>query len=150
MKRDNAASTSDVSSGKTTRLFTVESANRSLVFVRKVVQDIVTNYARLMKLRAEREELAAASAGSTRLDELAREIEELADALRALNDELTDVGCELKDWASGLVDFPAIHEGRQVWLCWKLGEPKVEHWHELYSGFSGRKPVGPNFGSLTS
>src|SRR6476620_8376495 len=42
---------------------------------------------------------------------------------------------------SGLVDFPALHEGEEVLLCWQLGEDEVAHWHRVDEGFAGRKPL---------
>ena len=63
------------------------------------------------------------------------------DRLQSLVDELTDVGCELKDYETGLVDFVGRHQGRDIYLCWKLGEAKIGYWHELQSGYSGRQPV---------
>ena len=50
-------------------------------------------------------------------------------------------GCLMKDVNTGLVDFLSIQEGREVYLCWKYGEPSVSHYHELHSGFSGRQPI---------
>jgi hypothetical protein len=47
----------------------------------------------------------------------------------------------LRDIASGLVDFPALVSGRQVWLCWQLGEDDVSWWHELEAGVAGRQPL---------
>jgi len=54
-------------------------------------------------------------------------------------DELGSIGVELKDYESGLIDFPGRHQGRDIYLCWKLGEDKVTHWHELHSGYAGRQ-----------
>ena len=54
---------------------------------------------------------------------------------------LEGMGCIAKDLDLGLVDFLAFHGGREVLLCWKLGEQDIRHWHELDSGFSGRKPI---------
>ncbi len=59
--------------------------------------------------------------------------------------ELEAVGCECKDFRSGLVDFPAFLAGRVVYLCWKLGEPEIAHWHEVDAGFSGRQLVSGVF-----
>jgi hypothetical protein len=47
----------------------------------------------------------------------------------------------LRDPETGLVDFPGEREGRRVWLCWRLGEDRVGHWHELDTGFIGRQPL---------
>lgn len=56
-------------------------------------------------------------------------------------EEICQEGCELKDLESGLIDFPTIWEGREILLCWKLGESEVEHWHELEAGFDGRQSL---------
>ena len=57
--------------------------------------------------------------------------------------ELADLGIALKDRRLGLVDFPSELGGRQVWLCWRLGEPEVQFWHDLDAGFAGRQPLTP-------
>ena len=69
------------------------------------------------------------------------ELERKLDRLQNLVDELSEVGCELKDYQTGLVDFVGRHQGRDVYLCWKLGEGKIAYWHELQTGFAGRQPV---------
>ena len=51
------------------------------------------------------------------------------------------MGCFLKDIETGLVDFYALHEGRVVYLCWRLGEPQVSFWHEVGRGFTYRQPI---------
>ena len=69
--------------------------------------------------------------------------------LREYVTELRQLGVEPK--TEGLVDFPAVMDGREVYLCWRLGEAEVGHWHELDAGFRGRRPltadaVGPEPG----
>ncbi len=54
---------------------------------------------------------------------------------------LDERGIVLRDIATGLLDFPALAGGRQVWLCWRLGEDRVEFWHGTDEGFAGRKPL---------
>jgi hypothetical protein len=68
----------------------------------------------------------------------------LNEALRAGLRQLDDWDIELKDLSTGLIDFRAQREGREVYLCWKLGEPEVEYWHELDTGFAGRLPIDEN------
>ena len=48
---------------------------------------------------------------------------------------------EIKDQRHGLIDFPSVREGKRIYLCWRLGEPAVRHWHEMDTGFLGRQPV---------
>lgn len=55
--------------------------------------------------------------------------------------ELNTLGVVIRDLDRGLVDFPAIMEGREVYLCWQLGEPEVAYWHHVDSGFAGRMPL---------
>ncbi|MBA2446440.1 MAG: DUF2203 domain-containing protein [Chloroflexi bacterium] len=52
---------------------------------------------------------------------------------------LLELGVELKDPSSGLIDFPSLREGRVVYLCWRLGEPAIEYWHDIDTGFAGRQ-----------
>jgi hypothetical protein len=61
--------------------------------------------------------------------------------MRDLVDQFASGDIVLRDIDRGLVDFPAIREGREVYLCWQLGEEAVEHWHDLESGFGGRQPI---------
>ncbi len=70
----------------------------------------------------------------TRLRSLATELQEGIDALNGL-------GCVLKDLESGLVDFLSRRAGRTVDLCWRRGEPEVSWWHDLQSGYQGRRPI---------
>ena len=55
--------------------------------------------------------------------------------------DLADQGCILKGITEGLVDFPAIREGREIFLCWKIPENEIRFWHDLNSGFSGRQQL---------
>ena len=76
------------------------------------------------------------------LNETRQELEQAATALNSLIERVRELGCEVKDIDQGLVDFRTVREGREVYLCWKLGEPDVRWWHELETGFAGRRPLG--------
>ena len=65
----------------------------------------------------------------------------LAETLRDQVEAILATGCVIKDIETGLVDWLAIHRGREIWLCWRYGEPNVTHWHELSGGFAARRPV---------
>jgi hypothetical protein len=54
---------------------------------------------------------------------------------------IQQTGCVVKDLDEGLVDFPSLMEGEEVFLCWKLGEERILYWHGLEEGFAGRKPL---------
>ena len=55
--------------------------------------------------------------------------------------EIHETGCVVKDLDEGLVDFPSLRDGQEVYLCWKLGEEHIGYWHGLTEGFAGRKPL---------
>jgi hypothetical protein len=65
--------------------------------------------------------------------------------LRNAVEQLQDLGCLVKDLDTGLVDFPTLFRGREVYLCWKLGEPSIEFWHGVDEGFRGRKTIDRDF-----
>ena len=75
--------------------------------------------------------------GSKKASDVVVEFKRIEDNVKALN----TLGCVLKDIVSGLVDFPAIREGREILLCWRYDEPQVLYWHDLQSGFAGRQPI---------
>lgn len=77
-------------------------------------------------------------------DDVAREYGRFRALAEALRDDISAVqttGCTIKDLTSGLVDWPTLHRGREVYLCWRYGEDRIEFWHEIEDGFAGRKPV---------
>jgi hypothetical protein len=128
------------------KVYTPELANRSLPLVRRIVEDIVVQFSR-WQARVREFEVASASnsvaAPNPRAAELEREVAGLAADLEHYHSELGALGVEFKDYVQGLVDFPAERDGRIVFLCWRLGEPAVEYWHETDAGYSGRQPIDP-------
>ena len=71
--------------------------------------------------------------------------ESAAVRLRAAIEKLQEIGCQVKDLDTGLVDFPTLFRGVEVCLCWKLDEVSIEFWHGLEEGFRGRKPIDQDF-----
>jgi hypothetical protein len=122
------------------RRFTLEQANKTLPLVSRIVSDIVKAHEVATSLQA-KIEAANPSTSSSVQQQAETELEHKLDRLQTLVDELSEVGCELKDYQTGLVDFVGRHQGRDVYLCWKLGEGKIGFWHELQTGFAGRQPV---------
>ena len=68
-------------------------------------------------------------------------VEREARSLARTVDEIAEHGAEVKDIDKGLIDFPALHRGETVLLCWKLGEDEIRYWHPVEDGFAGRRPV---------
>ncbi len=132
------------------QLFTVESANRTLPLVRAIVGDIVELYRDVREREERLNGLRRSSTGNSPKDDLyGEEVEQIradlekdVEKLQGFVDELQELGVEFKDPVMGLVDFPAIMDGQEVYLCWKLGEQNIAHWHTLDSGYQGRQPLG--------
>jgi hypothetical protein len=126
------------------RSYTVEQANRALPLVRRIVDDIVAQYRRWQDRVRELESLNAARTAADdvpRAAELESEIQSLAAEIEGFRRELRDLGLEVKDYERGLVDFPGVVDGREVFLCWRIGEPAVQFWHDKDAGFAGRRPI---------
>ncbi len=75
------------------------------------------------------------------LNETRQELAKATAELNSLTERVQELGCEVKDIDQGLVDFRAERHGREIYLCWKLGEPDVRWWHELETGFAQRRPL---------
>ena len=69
----------------------------------------------------------------------------VASKLRAAIEQVQEFGCVIKDLDMGLIDFPTLLRGVEVYLCWKLGEPKIAFWHGVDEGFRGRKAIDQDF-----
>lgn len=124
-----------VSPSRTIKRFSLAQANKSLPLVRRIVADIVTCHDQATQIQSQLESQPSEQ------KQLEKQLEGKLERLQSLVEELTEVGVELKDYQMGLVDFIGQHKGRDVYLCWKLGEEQVTHWHEINSGYSGRQPV---------
>jgi hypothetical protein len=129
------------------KLFTVEQANAVLPLVRAITTDLVQLSREVFERR---ERLALLSAGrgagakdpySEELAQIEEELEKDREQLQSYVEELRQLGVEPKSGPEGLVDFPSMMDDRLVFLCWKLGETEVLHWHELDSGFRGRQSL---------
>ena len=74
-----------------------------------------------------------------------RRREQGAEGLKAAIQKIQESGCMIKDLDLGLVDFPTLFHGKEVYLCWKLGESHISFWHGIDEGFAGRKPIDDEF-----
>ena len=132
-------------SNPTPRIFSLAEAERTLPLVRRIVVDLQNEYA---LWRAAVGQFELVSAGS-RVDEVPppevlaaeKEVATLASRVEALLAELESVGCVAKGIEAGLVDFYALRDDRLVFLCWRLGEMRISHWHDLDAGVDGRQPI---------
>jgi hypothetical protein len=131
------------------RYFTPKEANDELREIRPLVEELVAHRREQQRLQTTRFELAAKIAGNGG----GIDANVLAEAEQAEQRERVEVarcvnaihgrGAIVKDIDEGLVDFPALRQGREILLCWRLGEDEVAHWHGLEEGFAGRKQLDP-------
>ncbi len=143
-----------------TRFYTIDAANERLPQVREVLERLREERGRLIELRdqavarlsvvragaghpepSEDEFDEALASSDAELRRLRLRMQGVIDQMQAAVTELDGWDVVLRDIPTGLVDFPALVSGRQVWLCWRLGEDAVEWWHELDAGVAGRKPL---------
>jgi hypothetical protein len=129
------------------RHFTPEEANAALDEVRPLVERMVTQRRAHVDALTRQEELEARIRGNgggippAELAGAAAEVEREARRLAKIVGELGELGVQVKDLDEGLVDFPALHHGETVLLCWKLGEDEIGYWHTVEDGFAGRRPL---------
>ncbi len=76
-----------------------------------------------------------------RMLQMQRELASHTAELGKLAEELAAFGCELKDPDKGLIDFLSLRGGREIYLCWFLGEERINYWHYISTGFAGRQPL---------
>ena len=128
------------------RSFTVEEANRTLTLVSKIVADLVREH-KLWEEKVAEFELATVGSSPEHPDAIAEllqsEAQRLARDIEHYIAELNDLGVICKGMDTGLVDFRGQIDGRDVYYCWKLGEPSVMYWHEIDAGFVGRQRLHP-------
>jgi len=117
------------------KYFTPAEAKKTLPLVRKIVKDILDT-SREMRLIAD--EIGGKVENDPR-------IQKLADNVESFMRELEEIGCFFKDWnfSIGLVDFPSIIDGKEVFLCWRTDEDDIMYYHEMETGFAGRKLIPP-------
>jgi hypothetical protein len=127
------------------KLFTLEEAERTLPLVRRIVADLQAEYPAWREAVGRFEVISSslrAEDGET--DELRQAQAAVAEHAERISDylkELDAVGCTLKGFDTGLVDFYSLRHDRPVYLCWMMGEERITHWHELDAGFAGRQPI---------
>eukprot|EP00698_Gefionella_okellyi_P019100 TRINITY_DN5804_c0_g1_i1.p1 TRINITY_DN5804_c0_g1~~TRINITY_DN5804_c0_g1_i1.p1 ORF type:complete len:130 (-),score=10.73 TRINITY_DN5804_c0_g1_i1:183-572(-) len=116
------------------RLFTPAEANQQIPVVRCIVRDIISSSEQIRRMTAD-QDIAS--------DETMQAIQPFREQMVRAMAQLESMGCSYKDWSFtiGLVDFPAIIDGRQVLLCWRSDEPELKWYHPYETGFAGRQLI---------
>lgn len=128
--------------------FTVEEANKLLHEIRPRMQRLTEAKRDFERLQGRIDVLTLAVAGASKANPDHKELARLHDQRNRLAEVISkeisaihDHGCVVKDLDKGLVDFYALSGDRLVFLCWKLGERDVSHWHPIDGGFGDRQPL---------
>jgi hypothetical protein len=122
------------------RYFTLEEANSILETIGPLVEEIMRIHTRILQRQPEAwpaVERAAGNGGSRAASLLVPEF----DRLRALVQQIQGEGILINDMGTGLLDFPSLRDGREVYLCWQHGEDRIRFWHDIEAGFAGRQPL---------
>jgi hypothetical protein len=127
----------------TRRTYTIDEANALVPEVRAVLLQLAVQHQHVGQAHEELHDLLSANGAGQNAERearLEREIAELDAGIRGLLNHLATLGVQVRDLEMGLVDFPGERDGRPVWLCWRLSDPRVSHWHGTDEGFASRRP----------
>lgn len=132
------------------KLFNVEEANQLLPQLRLILRQVKEHRERIAKFESAKalEQLSWLREDGTVSSQAQQEVQRIdkaiGEAVHTLEEELealAKLGAQLKDLDEGLVDFFTARGTKLVYLCWKEGEDRIRYWHDLESGFAGRRPV---------
>ncbi len=126
--------------------FTREEAEALLPQISVILRNIQESRKALQRAEEELDGLRVQAMGNGHHlhGRMARLQEQVAGQIRTLQRlaaELDEFGCELKDPDMGLIDFLSLRDGQEIYLCWYLGEERINYWHYLHTGFAGRQPL---------
>jgi hypothetical protein len=123
------------------RYFTVEEANRLIPQMQGLVERLRQGQQRLRRHRPTAEATAQKASGNGGGSDAAAYLSDYSQTFGGSLAQLQAMGVVLKDIERGLIDFPHWREGREVYLCWKYGEERIDYWHETDAGYSGRQAL---------
>ncbi len=122
------------------KYYTPKEANDALTIVRPMLKELMEIGERIRAHQPEYWSVVQKSAGNGGNPALSKLLPDF-DRLDALMHEIQDMDIEVKDLSIGLIDFFALHDEREVYLCWKYGEDRIQFWHEINAGFQGRELI---------
>jgi len=120
--------------------FTLQEANKALEVIRPLMDEVQMIRKKILENQPEAWpaiEKSAGNGGNRALSNMVQDFEKLD----ALIHQIQDTGAQIKDINTGLLDFSALKDGREVYLCWQYGEEDIAFWHEIEAGFAGRQPI---------
>lgn len=122
------------------RYFTLQEANTALETIRPLMDEIQLIRNNIIAHQPEAWPAIEKSAGNGGNPTLSKLVEDF-DQLDKFLHRILNTGAQVKDINTGLLDFPALRNGQEVYLCWKYGEGQIAFWHEIDAGFAGRQPI---------
>ncbi len=123
------------------KYFTVEEANRLIPRLTTLVSELRRTREHLQQQQPAAEAIAHKARGNGGGGDASTYLFEYAQSLRRNLSHLEAIEVVLKDLDRGLIDFPHMRGGREVYLCWELGEKQINYWHDIDSGYAGRQPL---------
>jgi hypothetical protein len=134
------------------KFFTLQQAEKILSDVEPAIREAISAKAECERAESEWQTVSerVSALGGMRVDrarmmEQKNQREAAARALQQAIEKVHQFGCLVKDLDIGLIDFPTLFQGEEVYLCWKLGEQGIQFWHGVSEGFRGRKPIDARF-----
>ena len=121
------------------RYFTLEQANTALEIIRPLMEEIQSIRNNIISHQPEAWPAIERSAGNGGNPTLSKLVEDF-DRLDKLLHRILDTGAQVKDINTGLLDFSALRNGQEVYLCWKYGEDQIAFWHEIDAGLQAVNP----------
>jgi len=122
------------------RYFTLQEANETLSIVRPLMDEVQSIRQKILEIQPEAWPAIAKSAGNGGNRALSNMVQDF-ERFDALIHRIQETDVLIKDVNLGLLDFPALKDGREVYLCWQYGEGEIAFWHEVEAGFAGRQPI---------
>ena len=122
------------------RYFSLSEANEALKTIRPLMDEVQAIREKILADQPEAWPAIEKSAGNGGNKVLSKMVQDF-ERLDALIHRILDTGAQIKDINIGLLDFSAMRDGREVYLCWKHGEGDIAFWHEVDAGFAGRQPI---------
>ena len=126
------------------RYFGIDEANDRVLQLRPMLERLRDDRDRVAELQNTHErgrETNGSAEHAEQLAEIEDEIREVVRRMQSTVQQVDDWGVTLRDISTGLIDFPALANGRPIWLCWRLGEDDIGWWHEINTGFDSRQPL---------
>jgi hypothetical protein len=126
------------------RYYDIDAANARIEEVGPLLTGLRDDRDRVAELQRELTSVRGSNGSKDHAQELERREQDIKEIVHRMTESVAQIdawGITLRDIGDGLIDFPALANGRPIWLCWRLGEGPIEWWHELDTGFAGRQPL---------